>query len=281
MQSGSSAQWIARFTMAILALGTIPRAVAETPGALISDVRGSIRVAADGTVSEYHLDGAVPDIVRAGIDRSVAKWRFESILVNGVASAVDAHLFARLRAEPFGDGSYKIRLSDLRFGTYATIEKPLAPPEFPRSAMTAEIGADLALVALLTPEGLVANVHVQQVNLYGKLKNPKSAEKWRELFSVASRRAVSQWKFVIEDVPNGANELSFVTPMEFFFKGVYGWPNAGHAGPVTVAPWLDRAIDPDSGWFRKETGKGAIRDSRIILFDQHLRLLEDPVGTLL
>ncbi len=116
----------------------------------------NIEVAADGSVTSVAPDPALPEGLRAGLQKRIARWRYEPAQWEG--RPVSLRFTSALRLQPVTttSGGYAIRV--LGVSTQAPPGVHMEPPVFPRSAMRAAVNAVLVYRVHVAEDGRVSLV---------------------------------------------------------------------------------------------------------------------------
>lgn len=219
-------------------------AFADKPQAeLDMSTSGEIVIAADGSVASHELDPGLAPVVKDLVDRNVRTWRFEPILVDGQPRPARTRMQLALRALPNEEGNYTLRLENVWFG----VTKPNPrnrPPAYPRSAISARVGARLMVVAKLDARGNVVDVHPYQTSLDRQTRGDGMARRLRGMFERAGLAAVKGWKFTPGEMINGeAIGGSVMVPIWFQITENGRKPSESEwrayvPGPISPAPWI-------------------------------------------
>lgn len=221
-------------------------------------VSGSLDIEPDGLVSSLVLEkeDQLPAYVVRAARNAVATWRFEPVILDGVARP--ARLFIRLRvvAVPADDGGLTLSIGGVSFldrdvpatDGFESIRQ--LPPEYPYYALERNASGDVYLLLEINREGRVARSAVERVNLRGVADEP-TMHKLRHHFSEAALKAARRWHFRPPSTGPDAGEPSWTArvPVSYVMHGTvqsdqYGKWTAYVPGPVQSAPWLeDRAAD--------------------------------------
>ncbi len=223
-------------------------------------VTGSIDIEPDGTVSALSLDqqeklpGPVVDVTR----KSVAQWRFEPVLVDGVASRARVLVTLRVVAAPAGDGAIGISLANATFMHRKTDDRRehlrlfrYTPPRYPPFALDRNASGNVILLLKINRQGLVVEGAVEQVNLHA-IGNARTVRLLRKFFGESAMDAARYWNFKTPTVgPDSEGPywtaripVSFVLD-ESSDPTPYGQWVGYLPGPVQVASWLEKAA-PDA-----------------------------------
>ena len=115
--------------LAGVALAAGPRAASEQMQASML-VRGSITVAADGSVKSYLVDHPeqLPREVVNLIARNVPKWRFEPVARAGQPVIAQAAMDLRVVAKPLGNVEFALSVAGTNFGRPSSHAAADSPP---------------------------------------------------------------------------------------------------------------------------------------------------------
>jgi len=256
------------FGGALLALTWIGMASAvETPPAELM-VDADVRVAADGSVADYRLNGVLDRALAERVEHEVRQWHFTPVLSDGRAVSAKTRLLITLEPAPdFG----RWVVVDVSSGRPALARRALLMPDFPESALRAHLGARVVLDVKLAPSGKVEAVHVEQTSL-DRPGDPKLAAQWADIFGVPSVRAAKGWKFLppesVDGQPVGTTfRIAIVFPYDVDSVRVHRF----YPGPITPAPWLSPQA-ADSA--RHDT----LPDGEIQPLEERVRLAGEVVG---
>lgn len=240
-------------------------------------VTGRISIERDGSVSAWELDHRrrLPPEVAALIDEDLPEWRFEPVVVDGLAVRGTARMRLLLKARPLPDGDFGAAIVAARFGQEAVEDDEanagrssskgdtsvvtaieMKPPPYPVQAASGKAEGRVYLVLRIDRQGAVDTAMVQQVNLY-KPAGPARMERMREVLAAASLEAARSWKFqppttgdlvdrpywtvrVPIDFQLPVRLLSYVDVQDHANYFVGRW-DVYVPGPVTPIPW---EIDP-------------------------------------
>ncbi len=208
---------------------------------------GDIVIDTVGNVREYKLKNeqiapAVADIV----DKSIRKWRFEPILVDGIAVNARTSLYLDIEAEPIGD-NYRVKLSRIFFGAPTRDLSKLKPPKYPWLAQQAGIEARVVLVLRLDAKGQVIDLYPERTSLSGTGPD-KIVQQWRTMFEDNAMEAAKKWKFEITEALADKPATNSVVriPVEYRFSGFEQWQAMIPVdGPSRIPPW-GRSWQPES-----------------------------------
>ncbi len=239
---------------------------------------GEIVLNPDGTVRDYTLTSTeLPPSIAAPVDRSVRSWRFVPVLVDGQPVVAKSHWNLHLSLEPL-DGAYQMRISKVTFGDPRRAHG-LAPPNYPRDAAIAGVGAQVDLALKLDDKGKVIAAHSYQTSLTQRA-NDKVARAWRRRFEQAATEVAMQWTFDLTETIDGKTIESITrVPVEFVAPtrngvGMRSWQSYV-PGPISPVPWPE-ATGAVANVDQREPGDDAPRS-----MSSRFRLVDDVVGKVL
>lgn len=231
-------------------------------------VTGWVLIAADGTTTKLELDDKekIPDAVVSLIERGGATWRFEPVLVDGVARKAKARMSLRVVAKKFDANQYQISIRSSYFGAEAITPeeyvaqsdsiKPIAmkPPQYPENALRMGACGTVYVMLMVGREGTVQELFAEQVNLQ-VIGNDEEMKRMRNMLTKSALAAAKKWTF--QPPTAGANAAQDVwvlrVPVDFQFYGYkkpgYGEWDSYVPGPTLRAPWdtgLDATQSPDA-----------------------------------
>src|SRR5688572_9186279 len=96
-------------------------------------VAGELVVDRDGAVKDYELDAGQAPLIEKLIEKSVAAWKFEPVVVEGKPVVARTRMSMSILAAPAGD-DYELRVSDVWFGEFKSDGKA-TPPRYPVKAI--------------------------------------------------------------------------------------------------------------------------------------------------
>lgn len=221
-------------------------------------ITGSVDIEPDGSVSSHRLDNReqLPSGVAAFVDKAIAGWRFEPILVEGQPVAAQTKMSVRLVAQPV-ESSFRVSIRAVDFGNYDPETMPSyrsrRAPRYPQDALHAHVGGDVYAVARIARDGSVQEVVAEQVNL--KTAVPADQRSYYEqMLAAETTRTIRRWKF---NPPSGGDEADapFWTvriPISYMISGThrkarYGQWEAYLPGTYTPAPWRSADDGETSG----------------------------------
>jgi TonB family protein len=258
---------------ALLALASAGLAGAATndtpPSELLVDA--DVRVAADGAVADYRLNGVLDHALADRVEHEVRQWRFAPVLRDGQPVPARTRLLISLQPAKEWD---RWVVADVSSGRPALARRELRMPDYPESGLRAHLSARVVLDVKLAATGKVEAVHVEQTSL-DRPQNPKLAAQWAEIFDPPAVRAAKSWKFLppesVDGQPVGASfRIAIVFPYDIDTLHTHQF----YPGPVTPAPWLSaQAVD--------DASQKALADGEIQPLEERVHLAEDVVGQVL
>ena len=249
--------------------GAHATAATAPPEELLVDAE--VRVAADGRVADYRLDGVLDHALAGRIEREVRGWHFVPAERDGRPVPAKTRLLITLRP---ADGWNRWSVADVSTGRPALARRALLMPDFPESALRAHLSARVVLDVRLAPTGKVDAVHVEQVSL-DRPGDPALAAQWADIFGPPSVRAAKGWKFLPpESVDGQAVGTTFRIAIVFPYDVDTLRTHRFYPGPATPAPWLaPPAADAAT--------RQALADGEIQPLEARVRLADAVVGRVL
>ena len=241
---------------------------------------GEVRIAPDGSVSDYRLKSKLTPAIAELVNRAVRGWRFEPILQDGKPVIAKSALRMRLIAEPTAKDpdSFIMRVVDIEFGAPDRTHGG-RPPRYPNAAVSARLNAKVVLALRLDETGKVVEAVPYQTSLGARPRSETDGENWRRLFERASITAAKTWRYDLTETIDGKRIGTYaLAPIVFTIMPPGQVANrqdnwqAYIPGPIHELPWdfgrSDSADDPAS---RLADGEAAALNSRF-------RLVDDVVG---
>lgn len=250
-----------RVFAAALAIAAVSAAAVAGAGAGAGAVRkqavasmvitGEVGVDARGNVVSHQVDQAdkVPHGVVDLLAKAVPQWRFEPVVVDGVARPARSKMRVRVVARKLDNGDYSIAFQDADFpgadpvpGTYASSKK-MAQPRYPSGALINGASAAVFVAVKVGPDGRAEDAVAEQVNL-PFVAPEKVMEGYRKVFGEAAVRAARASTF---NPPTAGEDVGKPTSVRvpYVFQVVGGKPVdvpygqwASYVpGPFQPAPW--------------------------------------------
>jgi len=251
-------------------------------------VSGTITIAPDGSVQSHTLDPAAPlgEHLTRFVDGTVAKWRFEPVLVNGKTVTAKVPMHLRLIAKSAGDGKSSVSIASTYFGSSGALaetdeprSKKLQPPRFPTDALYMGGKGTVYLIVQVARDGTVANVDAEQVNLR-VLGNTREMDRLRKSLTDAAVRAAKGWTFTVPTTGEGARENAWLVrvPVDFMISDDghkpgrrTGWDTYIPGPRNTSMPWAEDKL-------RTASSPDALPDNGIYPLRQGATLLTAPAS---
>lgn len=168
-------------------------------------VSGKIVIAPDGAVKEYKLDDtrALGAPLEQFLDANIRRWRFEPVVLDGVAVTVKAPMRIRLVATPQEGGGMQVRIAATWFGsdddgrpaTDLPRSDSLKPPVYPREALMLNAQGIAYVIVQFGRDGKAQEAAVERVNLR-TLGTEQQMAMLRRQFAEAALRAARTWTFL-------------------------------------------------------------------------------------
>lgn len=235
---------------------------------------GDLEIGPDGTVRSWKMDShKLGKVVEDLLQKNIAQWRFEPVLVDGRPVIARTRMTVELQAFP-RDGGFLLKVDNVYFGSLQSRSDNL-PPRYPKDAIRADLGARVMLAVKLDAQGNVVDVHPYQTSLTRAGKQAQE-QRWRKRFEQASIRAVSKWKYQPGESIGGVTVGSTVmVPITYTISPTRGsldnrWKRYV-PGPITPAPWVDEKSVAQLDLEGLGEGQAASVDSRF-------RLSSDVMG---
>ncbi len=225
-------------------------------------VTGWVLIAPDGSVTKLEIDERekLPAGVAKLVEQGGASWRFEPVLIDGVARKAKARMSLRVVAKKVDADLYQLSIRSGYFGEEAQTPeeyvarpdaiKPLAmkPPSYPENAARMGGRGTVYVVLKIARDGSVQESFAEQVNLQ-VIGSENQMTSMRTIFSKAALSAAKKWTFQPPVAGGSSSETGWVVrvPVEFQFYGyerpTYGQWDSYVPGPTQRAPWDTNAID--------------------------------------
>ena len=219
-------------------------------------VTGWVSIAADGSLTKLEMDERekLPQGVVGLVEQNSAHWRFEPVLVNGVARKAKARMSLRVVAKKVDAELYQLSIRSGYFGEEAQTPeeyvarpdaiKPLAmkPPMYPENAARMGARGTVYVVLKIARDGSVQESFAEQVNLQ-VIGSENQMASMRTMFSKAALSAAKKWTLQPPAPGGSAAETGWVVrvPVDFQFFGyerpTYGQWDSYVPGPTQRAPW--------------------------------------------
>lgn len=220
-------------------------------------VTGSVTIEPDGSVGKLEIDQRekLPQAVAGLVDKAAATWKFEPILVDGVARRGKARMSLRVVANKLPDGDYQVTLTGGYFGDDAITPEErqqradsvrgvkLRAPMFPEDAARMGARGTVYLIVKVERDGTVGDVIAEQVNLE-IVGDERQMQQMRNLLSKAALIAAKKWKFQPPSEGGSVDAPFWLVrvPVDYKFATDrtvgYGEWQVYVPGPRATAPWM-------------------------------------------
>ena len=244
------------------------------------DAGGDVEIAADGQVSDYHLNSKLSPAVAGLVERAVRNWKFEPVIIDGKAVRAKTSMRLTLSAEPLEKEQYAVRVESVDFGAPNAKPGKVKPPHYPSDLVRARVGGKTVLNAKLDGEGKVVEVYPYQTSLDVRMRTEADAERYRKALERAAVASVKTWEFDLGETIDGKlrKETYVVLPMEFYVCAVPcrkpkedEW-KAFVPGPIHPAPWADATHLPT------DAELASLKDGQARSIDSRIHLKDDVIG---
>lgn len=243
---------------------------------------GSIQVDTQGRVTGYSIDkqGQVDSAALRVVAGIVPVWRFQPVLVNGIAVPVTSKMSLRLVASPRVDGDYDVRVESVSFSEEPTspeeqiLADKMTPPKYPVDAARNGIQGQVFLLLKIGRDGRVQDVAVERTNLW-VVGRENQLPGFRKSLEQPALEAARKWTFKLPVAGPDVQEDAFQVrvPVDYALVGAreaaerYGRWRAYVPGPLNQVPWRDARFD--------DRGIDAGIGGQVQLAGAGLRLLSD------
>lgn len=210
---------------------------------------GTINVDPKGAVTGFAIDhrDKVPSGVVQLVDSTVPRWRFEPVARDGQAVAAHTSMSLLVVATQPDDTHYRIAINGATFGDASASAGGIAgtsmkPPTYPAGPLYSGVSGAAYLVLRIDPQGNVADVVVEQVNLRA-LGSPAESNGWRKQFAESAARTARHWTFTVpaSPAPEDGGFFNVRVPVDFKVGEdpiAYGHWQTYIPGPRQPIPWL-------------------------------------------
>lgn len=231
-------------------------------------VTGWVLIDPDGSTTKLELDERekLPEPVASLVEQSGPAWRFEPVLIDGVARKAKARMSLRIVAKKVEGDRYQIGIRSGYFGEEAmTPEERVAMPDsikpvvmkapvYPDSALRMGARGTVYVILKIGRDGAVQESFAEQVNLQ-VIGSEDEMTRMRDILAKSALNAAGKWTFQPPAVGEQATEGAWVVrvPVDFQFYGrkrpQYGEWDSYVPGPTQRAPWdtgVDASQSPDA-----------------------------------
>ena len=246
-----------------------PASAGAPPPALESvlsmPVDGTIVIEPDGAVGEYALTSQLTPGVKAMLDRTIPKWRFEPVVIDGAARRAQTRVRIVLAANEV-EGGYKVRIDNVVFPapkgeiseTPSVVSqvvdlrsKKAQPPRYPMELMRAGISGRVLLGLRFGRDGAVVDAVAVQSMLFNVKGSERNLAKAIGLLEASALGAARHWSADVSVKPGATpapRDFTAYTTIEYVLdqpgdKRPPGDPPPGTWRLVTrtpkrAMPWL-------------------------------------------
>lgn len=187
-------------------------------------VDGTIIIEPDGAVGEYALTSQLTPGVKAMLDKTIPKWRFEPVVIDGAARRAQTRVRIVLAANEV-EGGFKVRIDNVVFPapTGAIEETPqlvsqvvdlkgkkMQPPRYPIGLMVAGISGRVLLGLRFGRDGVLVDAVAVQSMLFNVKGSERNLAKAIGLLETSAMDAARHWSADVS-VKRGATP----TPRDF------------------------------------------------------------------
>lgn len=247
-------------------------------------VSGTITIGKDGAVLAQEIDPKVPlgEPLTRFVNDSVAKWRFEPVLVEGKPVNAKMAMHLRLVAKPAEDGKVSVKIASTHFGgndAVVATDNPksvkLTPPQYPLDALYMGGKGTVYLIVQVGRDGKTANVDAEQVNLR-VVGTESEMNMLRKSLTNAAVRAAKRWTFAIPTTGEQAGQDSWLVrvPVDFTLN------NEKRAKPGEWDTYIPGPRNMGMPWamekLRMAGSPDALPEGGIYPLRQGAKLLTDP-----
>jgi outer membrane biosynthesis protein TonB len=257
-----------------------PFATKDLQQALLLSVEGTIVIEADGSVGEYAISTRTTPDIDALLVKSIPRWRFEPVLVDGKPARAKSRMRLSLAAVRQGQ-NYRVGIENAVFpgpaadaaevaraSTGSPVEafgRRMNPPVYPRDLERAGVSGRVLLGLHFGPDGKMLEVVPVQSMLFNVRRYNNEARKAVSLLEQASVDAARLWSVEVRQKPGApttARDFTSYTTIEFVLgptrhRGVNEMPRSNDAPsgewreairtPKRPMPWLAGMETPDVG----------------------------------
>lgn len=287
----------------VLAFPAASQGVAKEPTAdatktdtmLVTNIDAWIVIDEQGNPADFGIDTKVPEQVRVGLDRTARRWKFEPVLIDGVARRAKTAVRITLAAHGRDSEGYRVTVDNVLFPANAAKRKAdaatsgkeltakrLTPPRYPKELLRAGVSGTVMLALRVNPDGSVAEALPVQTSLFDVRANQKTASRAIALLEKASIAAAREWQVSV-----GANassrrpeDLTVMVPITYMI-GTSPTPSQDGLwrqeirGEKRVIDWLPADAK------RQSAGSSDLRNGEMYPVASDFRFVEDVRGQVL
>ncbi len=195
-------------------------------------VDGQILIDTDGRVESFEVATKIASPLEAALLKLVKQWRFNPVLVNGVARRAGAKMRVVLAAAREGEG-YRVHIDNVVFPGDAESDKEFGPsrvghpehitgrsleyPLYPIVLQMHGIEGTVLLAILIGPDGKVEQVKPMQSMLFDLRGSDKALRKAIGLMEASARATARRWTFNMPASKRGGtpSERTVCVPVEY------------------------------------------------------------------
>lgn len=270
----------------LLAFATMD-AAAQTRAGLIKQLEatmlltGRIDVAADGSITAWSIDkaGQVSPDVMAYVTRHIPHWKVLPATLDGQPVASSTRFSMRMVAQAVDRTTFRFNIASVHIEEERAEDarlksRKMIPPHYPPRMLRMGASGVAYVLVRIGRDGVVADAHVERVNLTALARDPQAVRIRRE-FGDAALRAARAWEFDPPTIGPDAEDDYHVARVPVTFtlgddRTGYGDWQVYLPGERTRAPWSKR----DDG------GNDAAVPGRVMLAGSGMKLLSplEPGG---
>lgn len=165
-------------------------------------LRGTVDIAADGSVTRQSLDNAdaLPAPMRDRITTAINGWKFQPVLVDGQPAASSADMSLLVVATRQGEDGLQMRLRSASFvdkldnKEESVRSQSMHPPRYPEEAFRKGAMGTVYLALKVGRDGKVEQAIDEQVNLRNR-GSEAEMDKVRGVLASASIKQAYKWRF--------------------------------------------------------------------------------------
>jgi len=252
-------------------------------------VEGSIVIDPQGRVSGLTIDTALPDKMRAPLDRTIRTWQFEPVIVDGAARTASAKMRVILSALAQGD-SYQVKIDNVVFPGESGSDgappplitaKTLQPPRYPPTLLYAGVSGTVLLAVRVGEDGQVAQVMAMQSALLDVKGDTSTLSKAVRMFEKSAIDVAKGWRFNVgsREMAPSAREMTVMVPISYMIDG---------KKPVGPGKWRTEVRVPSRpiSWLQDQPdiqaiGVDDVVDGEVLPVAGELTLVTKVIGTTL
>ena len=194
-------------------------------------VDGQILIDTEGRVESFEVATKLAEPLQAALLKLVKQWRFNPVMVDGVARRAGARMRVVLAAAREGDG-YRVHIDNVVFPYDKEFEpstvvdpehitgRQLDRPTYPIVLQMHAVEGTVLLAILVSPDGRASEVTALQSMLFDVRGNDKAMRKAIALMETSARMTARRWKFNVPPTKQGAplSERTVFVPVEYVME---------------------------------------------------------------